>query len=161
MKCIINGKLILPNQIVEGKAIVFDKKIEAIVDPAELNKYENLEVIDAEGNYVSPGLVEVHMHGCGGDDTSDNNPGAIQRMSKMIAGFGVTSWLPTSMTLLKESHTYDLRGIACIYHLDTGSRIVEMKDDGGCSITGLIDACNLPTLIHELQEILAILEKGE
>ena len=69
--------------------------------------------------------------------------------------------LPTSMTLLKESHTYDLRGIACIYHLDTGSRIVEMKDDGDCSITGLIDACNLPTLIHELQEILAILEKGE
>ena len=102
MKCIINGKLILPDQIVEGKAIVFDRKIEAIVDPAELDKYENLEVIDAQGNYVSPGLVEVHMHGCGGDDTSDNNPGAIQRMSRMIAGFGVTSWLPTSMTLPKE-----------------------------------------------------------
>ena len=63
MKCIINGKLILPDQIVEGKTIVFDKKIEAIVDPAELDKYENLEVIDAQGNYVSPGLVEVHMHG--------------------------------------------------------------------------------------------------
>lgn len=110
MKCIINGKLILPDQIVEGKAIVFDQKIEAIVDPAELNQYENLEIIDAQGQYVSPGLVDVHIHGCGGDDTSDNKPGAIQKMSKMITQFGVTSWLPTSMTLPAEhlAKTFEL-----------------------------------------------------
>lgn len=102
MKCIINGKLILPDQILEGKAIVFDQKIEAIVDPSELDQYKDLEVIDAEGQYVSPGLVDVHIHGCGGDDTSDNKPGAIQKMSQMIAQFGVTSWLPTSMTLPAE-----------------------------------------------------------
>lgn len=102
MKCIINGKIILPDQIVEGKALVFDQKIEAIVPPSELDQYENLEMIDAEGQYVSPGLVDVHIHGCGGEDTSDNKPGAIQKMSQMIAQFGVTSWLPTSMTLPAE-----------------------------------------------------------
>ena len=102
MKCIINGKLILPDRILEGKAIVFDRKIEAIVDPSELGRFGELETIDAQGRYVSPGLVDVHIHGCGGDDTSDNKPGAIQRMSQIITQFGVTSWLPTSMTLPRE-----------------------------------------------------------
>ena len=102
MKCIINGKLILPDRVLEGKAIVFDRKIEAIVDPSELGRFGELETIDAQGRYVSPGLVDVHIHGCGGDDTSDNKPGAIQRMSQMITQFGVTSWLPTSMTLPRE-----------------------------------------------------------
>lgn len=110
MKAIINGKIILPDQIVEGKALVFDRKIEAIADPSTLDQYENLEIIDAEGQYVSPGLVDVHIHGCGGEDTSDNKPGAIQKMSQMITKFGVTSWLPTSMTLPAEhlAKTFEL-----------------------------------------------------
>ena len=110
MKCIINGKIILPKHVVEGKALLFDRKIEAIIDANEVKNYEGLEIIDAKGQYVAPGLVEVHMHGCGGEDTSDNKPGAIQKMSQMIAGFGVTSWLPTSMTLPAEhlAQTFEL-----------------------------------------------------
>ena len=99
MKLIQNGRLILPDQIVDHQAIVFSDKIEAIL-PLEkaLEAYPNAEVIDAAGCYVSPGLVDVHSHGCGGHDTCDNTPGAIQEMSRMVAGFGVTSWLPTTMT---------------------------------------------------------------
>ena len=102
-KCIINGRLILPDGIVDGKVLVFDDKIRAIADQSLTDLYQDCEVIDAKGAYVSPGLIDVHMHGCGGDDTSDGKDGAIQRMSRMIAGFGVTGWLPTTMTLGKDT----------------------------------------------------------
>ncbi|MBO4887759.1 MAG: N-acetylglucosamine-6-phosphate deacetylase [Firmicutes bacterium] len=99
MKLIKNGRLILPDRIAGGLAIVFSDQIDAILPEAEaLAKYPEAEIIDAKGNYVSPGLVDVHSHGCGGHDTCDNTPGAIQEMSRMVAGFGVTSWLPTTMT---------------------------------------------------------------
>ena len=69
--------------------------------------------------------------------------------------------LPTSMPLLKESHTYDLQGVACVFHLDTGSHVVEMKDASDSTITGMIDADNLPAFIRELQEVLAIFKREE
>lgn len=99
MKCIVNGRVILPDRVVEGKAVVFDDRIRAVVDQEDTYAYEGSQIIDAKGHYVSPGLMDVHMHGCGGDDTSDNKEGGIQRMSRMIAAFGVTSWLPTTMTM--------------------------------------------------------------
>lgn len=102
MKIIINGKLILPDRIVEGKAIVFDSKIRAIISNEEAASYPDAEIIDAQGKFVSPGLLDVHCHGVGGDDTCDNDPGAIQRMSKLVAQYGVTSWLPTTMTMAKD-----------------------------------------------------------
>lgn len=112
MKVVLNGALILPDQIRLGKAVVFDEKIIAILDEGEIKKgsdgrvakgpYEGAEIIDAGGNYIAPGLVDVHFHGAGGDDTSDNDLDAIRRMSRLIAQYGVTSYLPTSMTYPKE-----------------------------------------------------------
>lgn len=103
MKVITNGKLILVDRILEGKAIVFDDKIRAIIDADKVgSEYPEAEVIDAKGKYVSPGLIDVHCHGCGGDDTCRNEEGAIQRMSKMVASFGVTAWTPTTMTMAKD-----------------------------------------------------------
>ena len=39
MKAIINGRIVLPNKILTGKALVYDEKIRAIVDPSEIRKY--------------------------------------------------------------------------------------------------------------------------
>ena len=44
LKCIINGKLVLPGKVVEGKALLFDETITEIVDAAESlpGKYETI-----------------------------------------------------------------------------------------------------------------------
>ena len=62
MKCIINVKLVLRDRIAENYAIVFGEKIEKIAKPQEINISE-YEVIDAKGNFVAPGLVDMHIHG--------------------------------------------------------------------------------------------------
>ena len=53
MKCIINGRLILPDSVVSGMAILFDDKIRAIC-PQEGVDLTAYEVIDAAGAYVAP-----------------------------------------------------------------------------------------------------------
>lgn len=53
-------------------------------------------VIDAGGAAVRPGLVEIHSHGCIGFDTME---GHLSEMSAFQLQHGVTSWLPTTMTM--------------------------------------------------------------
>ena len=96
MKAIVNGKIILPGEIVEGKALLFEEKIEGIVAPEQTG---GAEVIDAQGRYVSPGLVDIHIHGYLGEDVSDGSEAGILKMAEGIAKNGVTSWLPTTMTV--------------------------------------------------------------
>lgn len=98
MKGIINGNLILPNGILKNKALLFDNKILDISDTTP----NNIEIIDAKGNFIAPGLIDIHIHGSGGADTMDGTVIALNTISKTIAKCGVTSFLPTTMTMSTE-----------------------------------------------------------
>ncbi len=98
---IINGKIVLPDAVVCGKALAFDKntgKICGVTDEVPADA----EVIDAAGNYVAPGLVDIHIHGYLGEDTCDAKPEGIKKMAYGIAQNGVTAFLPTTMTVSKK-----------------------------------------------------------
>ena len=101
MKAIINGKIITKEGILIGKSIVFDKKIVDIIDEDLIYKYNCEEKIDAEGNYVFPGFIDIHIHGAGGSDTMDGNIEALENISKTIARKGVTGFLAATMTMDK------------------------------------------------------------
>ena len=96
MKAIVNGKIILPDRILEGQALLFDEKIEGIAPQAEIGA---AEVIDAAGGFVSPGLIDIHIHGYLGEDVSDGSEAGLLKMAEGIARNGVTAWLPTTMTV--------------------------------------------------------------
>lgn len=101
MKCIVNGRVVLSDRVVTGKAVLFDEKIADIVDMDSVST-EKCEIIDAAGAYVAPGLVDMHIHGYLGADVSDGDPEGIKKMARGIAENGVTSWCPTTMTVSEE-----------------------------------------------------------
>ena len=100
MTYITNGKIVLPEAVTTGKVLAFDAesgKIAGVVDAAPAGA----DVIDAKGGYVAPGLVDIHIHGYLGEDTCDAIPEGIKKMAYGVAKNGVTSFLPTTMTVAK------------------------------------------------------------
>lgn len=97
MKAIINGKIILKDRIVENYALLYSDKIEGIVPKDNVPK--GAAVINAEGGYVSPGLIDLHIHGYLGKDVCDGEEDSIRTISAGIVKNGVTGYLPTTMTV--------------------------------------------------------------
>ena len=58
--------------------------------------------VDLEGQYVIPGLIDVHNHGNSGADFSDGDYEGLVKMAQYLAKNGVTSFAPASMTLPYE-----------------------------------------------------------
>jgi len=107
---IINGKIVLPDSVVCGKALAFDGvsgKIAGVVDKAP----SGADIIDAAGNYVAPGLVDIHIHGYLGEDTCDAKPEGIKKMAYGVIQNGVTAFLPTTMTVSKEQIIASLNAV--------------------------------------------------
>ena len=97
MKAIINGKIILKDRIVENCALLYSDVIEGIV-PND-NIPAGASVIDAKGGYVSPGLIDIHIHGYLGKDVCDGEEESIRTISEGLVKNGVTGYLPTTMTV--------------------------------------------------------------
>ena len=54
---------------------------------------------DLGGALVIPGLVDIHIHGSIGEDASDGDVQGLIRMGRFLAERGVTTFVPTTMTL--------------------------------------------------------------
>ncbi len=96
MKAIINGKIILKDRIVESCALLFTDVICGVV-PIQ-NVPSEAEIIDADGGYVSPGLIDLHIHGYLGKDVCDGEVESIRTIAQGLCANGVTGFLPTTMT---------------------------------------------------------------
>lgn len=92
MKKIINGKIWQNDRFVEGQALYFEDTIKEATQ-------EVTEVIDAEGAYVLPGFIDVHIHGYKGTDVMDGTEEGLRDIAKGICENGVTAFLPTTMTM--------------------------------------------------------------
>lgn len=100
MKAIVNGRIVAPHAVIRGKVLLYDEKIAGIVEPGETP--EGVETIDAKGHYVIPGLIDMHIHGYLGEDASDGSFEGLRTMARGVAKNGVTSFLPTTMTVSYE-----------------------------------------------------------
>lgn len=131
MQSIINGRLILPNergnfQICAGKALNFDEKIISIGSPVD-----GAEIIDAENNFIAPGFINVHIHGAEGVDTMDENLDALQKFADFMPTCGVTSFLPTTMTVALEKIYRALERVRAGKKFTHGARILGAHMEGG------------------------------
>ena len=98
---IYNGKLITPNGLIPGGTIIVDG--DRIVSVAEGDdEIADAIEIDARGSYVSPGFIDIHVHGGGGYDFMDGTETAFLKIAETHARYGTTAMLPTTLTSTKE-----------------------------------------------------------
>src|ERR1700712_402917 len=98
---IFNGKIITPDKIIDGGSILITGDTITVVSENNI-EVENAIEIDAHGKYISPGFIDIHVHGGGGYDFMDGNETAFLKIAETHVRYGTTAMLPTTLTSTKE-----------------------------------------------------------
>jgi len=114
MKTLIkNAHIITPYEIFRNYDLVVDKgKICYWQPTGGLNDKDFDEIIDAKENYLSPGFIDIHTHAISGHDTMDATFESLDAMARFYIKYGVTGFLPTTMTSSVEDMEKSLKNIA-------------------------------------------------
>ena len=92
----------------DGGIVIKNGTIEQVYTERKRPQTED-EVLDGKGMYAIPGLIDLHFHGCKGDDFCDGSRDAIARIAEYEASVGVTAIAPATMTLPVEELEQILR----------------------------------------------------
>lgn len=126
MFAITNGRVILKDKIVEKVVVIDRDRIADITDTVP----GLIKEIDARGMYVSPGFIEIHMHGRNGYDAMDASYEAINGISKALIGSGVTGFLATTMTMSEDNIKKAVRTVGESIGKTQGAKLMGLHMEG-------------------------------
>ncbi|HAO50845.1 MAG TPA: N-acetylglucosamine-6-phosphate deacetylase, partial [Runella sp.] len=106
---ISNGTVLTPFRAIKNGTVVVENGQVLGVHEGNIDVPE-AEEIDAQGRYISPGFIDIHVHGGGGADFMDGTEEAFLTVAELHARFGTTALVPTTLTAEKEDllHTLDV-----------------------------------------------------
>jgi N-acetylglucosamine-6-phosphate deacetylase len=126
---LINGIILTPDeQIPSCHVVIENDKITGIVPAGPVEP--GVLPIDVRGNYIIPGLVDIHIHGADGFDTMDASQEAIHSMARFIARHGVTAFLPTTVAAPALDIQRAIDTVANLPHLQDGARALGIHLEG-------------------------------
>lgn len=125
--------MIIKNGLVFGADGAFTKR-DIYVDETHKITAEPIpddsDILDAQGLYVLPGLVDVHIHGAVGHDFCDGDPEGLKEIAAYLKAHGITSFCPTSMTLPVEELRQIFRSVLDMPKEDTYASVAGIHMEG-------------------------------
>ncbi len=107
-----NCRLVSPDVDIPGASILIENKcIKKIFGKGELLPATG-DVFNAEGKIAMPGFIDMHTHGAMGHDVTDANPEGLAEIMKVKLSEGVTTVLPTTLTLSEQELADSLKVVA-------------------------------------------------
>lgn len=130
MKAIVNSRIITLQGILYNHVVLFEERIKGIIPETEVGKFAVTEWFDGQGQYLSPGFIDIHVHGCNGFDTMDEDKRALAIISNGLLQTGVTSFMPTTMTMSFERLERAMEHIRQAMKAGSGAQVL------GCHLEG-------------------------
>ncbi|KAA6440614.1 N-acetylglucosamine-6-phosphate deacetylase [Dyadobacter flavalbus] len=98
---IINGDIITPYRYIRNGVLLVENGVILGVHEENVD-FPDAQIINANGNYIAPGFIDLHVHGGGGHDFMDGSAEAFLAIAETHAKYGTTSMVPTTLTSEKE-----------------------------------------------------------
>jgi N-acetylglucosamine-6-phosphate deacetylase len=101
MKTKLKGNIITPVRIIKSGEITFEDGRITYVGVRK-NDDSLYDCVDFGENYISPGFIDLHVHGGGGYDFMDGTEEAFEGIAALHQAHGTTSLLATTLTCPDE-----------------------------------------------------------
>jgi N-acetylglucosamine-6-phosphate deacetylase len=99
MIVVIKGRVIGAQGVLDHHCVVIENgRIKHVAPMSQVMWPDDAEVLDAEGAFVSPGFVDMHVHGALGHDTMDGSVESLAKIARFHASGGTTAMTPTTVT---------------------------------------------------------------
>ncbi|MEO5650431.1 MAG: N-acetylglucosamine-6-phosphate deacetylase [Ginsengibacter sp.] len=104
-----NGRIITSHRVIENGCIFINDNVITEIGIGDISSKADV-VLDAKGNYISPGFIDIHIHGGGGSDFMDGTVEDFLTIAETHLQYGTTALVPTTLTAEKEDllHTLDI-----------------------------------------------------
>lgn len=128
----LEGALVLPDKVLEHGLVAIDGgRITGVWDldrsPRPEGQTEETTTRLASG-YISPGFIDIHIHGGGGGDFMDADPDAVAAITEAHGRYGTTGMLCTTLTASEEDIIKAIRAAKAAPR--RGARIIGFHVEG-------------------------------
>ena len=142
--CLRNGTVLTGAAVMENCSVLIEGK--SIKDVFSNQRYEkkqlgaDVQIIDAEGAYITPGFIDTHIHGYGGvgvDDavypqikTEEQVVEIMKELSMLLVQHGVTAFNPTVYPAPGDIFPDTIAKIVAAMGKETGAQIMGLHLEG-------------------------------
>ncbi len=99
MSFVLKGRIITPDGTLPGGAVLVEgERIAGVFAAGDRPFGPGIEIRDFGPAWISPGLIDVHLHGALGGDVMDADPGSLRKMALHQSRNGVTGFVPATLT---------------------------------------------------------------
>lgn len=116
------GRVVTPAGVIEQGAVGIEGETITYAGPASgapRNPNESAQSVDG---WITPGMIDLHLHGAGGYDLMDGAAESMRQVSRVLAAHGTTGYLATSM--VRRNIRSDNR------HLEVAAELCGVAGDG-------------------------------
>ncbi len=120
------GTVILPDRVIPRGEVVIEKGLITSVGPAKRRRLAGANSLSADGGFISPGFIDIHVHGGCGADYMDGTAEAVRTANRCHARHGTTTLFPTTTTGSPEQLTAMIEACGEVrrhWSIDDGARV--------------------------------------
>jgi len=128
---LVGATAITPFEEIPNSAVILNKGRVEFVGPQQQLRTDDLEVLDIRGKYITPGFIDVHVHGGAGSDFMDATRQDFETVCRFHSRGGTTSLLATTATAPLEEIQSALKVVREVHqHPVAGAQVLGAHLEG-------------------------------